>query len=59
MEYVITKNPNLGMFRSALESVVLVFVFYAHLVYFVVDWYTYLSYFGMLQQEESGNAAIM
>jgi carbon starvation protein CstA len=63
--YLHTKNPNLGIFRKALEWKM--FVFYGYIVYFMAIWYIlrpfdifygYLVHFfrvGMLYQEKSGN----
>jgi hypothetical protein len=62
-----TKNPNLGKFGNALQRKMLVFlwlfclfygqiayVFYRHLVHFVVIWHIFPR-FGMLYREKSGN----
>jgi hypothetical protein len=64
---IFSKNLNLGRFWRVLKwkimvnliaigSILLPFgLFYCHLVYFMVIWYTYFSRFGMLYQEKSGN----
>jgi hypothetical protein len=59
------KNPNLGKFWRALDWKILWLhgIFYGHLGYFITVWYilcsfgTFLSGFGIMYQEKSGNPA--
>jgi hypothetical protein len=72
-----TKNKNLGTFWRVLQWRMLVYfkdiwsilrpfdIFYSHLKYFIVIWYTYLVVlcytfprFGILHQEKSGNPGL-
>jgi hypothetical protein len=69
MVYFHTKNPNLGIFRRALDWNFLMYVmaiwnilrtfgiFYDHLVHFVFIWYI-SSGSGVTHQEKSGNPAL-
>jgi hypothetical protein len=52
--YFQTKNPNLSKFWRALQCVMLVGIFFVHLVNFMAVWYI-LWPFGILHQENSGN----
>jgi hypothetical protein len=54
MVYFQTKKTRFGKFCRVLQDT---YVFYGHLVYFMVIWYICWSFsrFGMLFQEKSGN----
>jgi hypothetical protein len=64
-----TKNPNLGKFWGVLQWKILVYImtiwsillllgiFYGHLVYFLIIWYIFPR-FGILDREKSGNPGL-